>query len=293
MKDSHVALSDGRRLAYAEIGAPDGVGVLFFHGAPMSRLHLGYLERRCVTAGIRVVSPDRPGYGGSSPRPGRSMADWAADVAALAGALGWDRFIVAGHSSGGPYAVACAALLPDRVLAGIVLGGVTDMGWPGAWEGCVDLECALMRLPDERAAIACCAERFGNDGSRFLSAADLEFAESDNALFADVEVGPLLLAAVVEAFRQGVVGYAQDMVVQGRPWPFRPDRIAAPFHVVHGEADVVLPLAHSRHTAELIPGARLHVLPGHGHITTVAELPRLASDLGRASRSGAFDRPIA
>jgi pimeloyl-ACP methyl ester carboxylesterase len=84
------------------------------------------------------------------------------------------------------------------------------------------------------------------------------------------------MAAVAEAFRQGVVGYAQDMVVQGQPWPFDPGRITVPVHVVHGELDVLLPLAHSRHTSELIPGSSLRMLPGHGHISSISELPTLA-----------------
>jgi pimeloyl-ACP methyl ester carboxylesterase len=88
-----------------DIGKPGWPSVLFFHGAPMSRLHLAYLEDRFVAARIRVVTPDRPAYGRPAPQPDRSLADWPADVAALADALGIDRFIVADHSSGGPYAV--------------------------------------------------------------------------------------------------------------------------------------------------------------------------------------------
>lgn len=275
--DSQIVLPDGRRLAYTDIGEPDGVCVLFFHGAPMSRLHLTYLEHRFLAEGVRVVSPDRPAYGGSSPQPGRSMADWPSDVAALADALGVDRFVVAGHSSGGPYAVASAALLPERVSSGIILGGVTDMGWDGAWDGYVESECQLMRLADEKAAIAWCVERFGADGSGFSAGSDLEFAEPDTALFEDEQVGPALTAALAQAFRQGVAGYAQDMVVQGRPWPFDPGRITVPVNVVHGELDVLLPLAHSRHTSELIPGSTLCVLPGHGHISAISELPALVS----------------
>jgi pimeloyl-ACP methyl ester carboxylesterase len=282
MRDSRVAVTGGRELAYTDIGEPDWPCVLFFHGAPMSRLHLAYLEHRFLAEGIRVVSPDRPGYGRSSPQPGRSMADWPSDVAALADALGIDRFLVAGHSSGGPYALACTALLPGRVSASIVLDGVTDMGWPGAWEGYPDTESRLMRMADEEAAIARCVERFGADGSGFLTAPDLEFAEPDNALFADEQAGPALMSALAEAFRQGVAGYAQDIVVQGRPWPFDPDGIAVPVRVVHGELDTLLPLAHSRHTSELIPGSTLHVLPGHGHVTTVSELPTVASALARS-----------
>jgi pimeloyl-ACP methyl ester carboxylesterase len=282
MKDLRHRLADRRELAYTDIGERGWLPVFFFHGAPMSRLHLAYLEPQFLGGKLRVVSPDRPAYGGSSPRPGRSMADWASDVAALADALGVERFLVAGHSSGGPYAVACAALLRDRVLGAMVLGGVTDMAWPGAWEGYVESERQLMRLPDEEAVIAWCVERFGVDGSGFNEVSDFEFPEPDNALFADEQAGPALTSTVTEAFRQGVAGYAQDVFVQGRPWPFEPDRIVAPVHVVHGELDTLMPVAHSRHTSELIPGATLRVLPGHGHMTTVTELPAMASALARS-----------
>jgi pimeloyl-ACP methyl ester carboxylesterase len=281
MIDAKVRIGDGRELAYTEIGAPGGLDVFFFHGAPMSRLHLGYLDAQFTAASIRVVSPDRPSYGGSSPQPGRSMADWPSDVAALADALGIDRFAVAGHSSGGPYVVACAALLSERVSAGIVLGGVTDMGWPGAWDGYVASERELMRLPGEAAVIAACVRRYGGDGSGFSEAADFEFAEPDNALFADERAGRALASAVSEAFRQGVAGYAQDVFVQSQPWPFDPARISVPFEIVHGALDLLMPLAHSRHTSELIRGANLRVLPGHGHMTTVSELPTLVAALLR------------
>ena len=170
----------------------------------------------------------------------------------------------------------------DASLAGIVLGGVTDMGWPGAWEGYVESEAQIMRLPDEAAAIAWCTQRFGADGSGFDNASDFEFGEPDNTLFADERAGSALASTVTEAFRQGVTGYAQDAFVQGRAWPFNPGGIDVPFEVVHGELDVLIPLAHSRHTSELVRGATLRVLPGHGHMTTVSELPSLASALARS-----------
>ena len=156
------------------------------------------------------------------------------------------------------------------------------MKWPGAWDGYVDSERDLMRLPDEVVAVAWCAQRFGPDGAGFIDASDFEFAAPDDALFADERVGPVLASAVAEAFQQGVAGYAQDAVVQGRPWPFDPARIVVPFDVVHGELDMLIPLAHSRHTSELIPESRLRVLPGHGHMTTVSELPMLASALAHS-----------
>jgi pimeloyl-ACP methyl ester carboxylesterase len=276
MKDSQVGVGGHRQLAYADLGDPDGACAFFFHGAPMSRLHLVGLDDAFAALGVRVVAPDRPGYGRSSPQPRRSLADWPADVAALADALGIERFLVAGHSSGGPYAVACASELRDRVVAGVVLAGVTDMGWPGAWDGYLEEEARLMRMLDEDAAMAACAERFGVYGSGFFEQ-PFEFPEPDLALLADTG----LQQALAEALRQGVAGYAQDVFVQGRPWAFDPRRISAPIEVVHGELDHVVPPAHSRHTADLVPTATLRTLPGHGHLTVVAELPALASALAR------------
>ena len=282
MRDSQVILTDGRELAYSDIGEPDWPCVMFFGGAPTSRLRQRYLESDFLHANVRVVSPERPGYGRSSPQARRSMIDWCSDVAALADGLELDRFLVAGHSSGGPYAVACAALLPERVSAGVILAGVTDMGWPGAWKGYNDMEGELMRISDEETAIAWCVERFGEDGSGFFGAANFKLAEPDEAFFTDEKIARKLASARAEAFRQGVIGYAQDIVIQGQPWPFDPSAIGVPIDVVHGDSDAVVPLAHSRHTAELIPGANLRVLPGHGHFTILAELPTAASALARS-----------
>ena len=284
MRDSRINLTDGRDLAYTDIGDAAWTTVLFFHGAPITRLHLAYLEEQFLAQQVRVISPDRPGYGRSSPLPGRSLADWPADVEALANALSIDRFIVAGHSSGGPYAVACAALLPERVSALIALAGVTDMGWDGAWAGFSSMESHLMRMTDEKAAIAWCTDKFGADGSGFHAASDFEFAQPDNDLFADQHAGPAIASAVTEAFRQGVAGYAQDAFVQGRPWSFDVNSIALPAYIVHGELDAAVPLAHSRHTAQLVAGSTLRVLPGHGHMTTLSELPTLAAALSRIGR---------
>lgn len=279
MKDSQLMVSGGRTLAYTDIGEPGWPCVLFFHGGPSSRLRLAHLEPQFLAERIRIVSPDRPGYGRSTPQPGRLMTDWPADVAALADALAIPRFIAAGHSSGGPYAVACAALLPGRVSAAIVLGGVTDMAWPGAWEGYARTEAELMRVPDEKAAMTWCVEQFGADGSGFFAASGFVFPEPDRQLYEDENVVPFLTAARAEAFRQGVMGYAQDVFIQGRPWPFDPGKILAPVHVVHGELDTLLPLAHSRHSSELIPSSTLRVVPGHGHFTILSELPALAREL--------------
>jgi len=115
--DASMTLPDGRVLAYTDLGASSNPLVLYCHGAPSSRLDLVAFEDALTALDVRVVSADRPGYGRSSPQAGHHLEDWPADVAALADHLGVERFAVMGASSGGPYAVASAALLLDRVAS--------------------------------------------------------------------------------------------------------------------------------------------------------------------------------
>jgi pimeloyl-ACP methyl ester carboxylesterase len=282
MIDSRIVLTDGRALAFTDTGDTGGFPVFFFHGAPGSRLPLVPLEAEFTELALRVISVDRPGYGGSPPQPGRTMSDWPTDVAQLADALGIERFIVVGHSAGGPYAVACASLLANRVAGTVLLAGVTDMAWPAAWEKFSVTEAAVRRMPDVQSVKAWCEEMYGSDGSRFLSSSGFEPAEPDIVVLSDNKVANATRASFAEAFRQGVGGYAHDIFLQGRAWPFAPGAITTPTMVPHGDLDKVVPVSHSRHTAELIPGAALRVLPGHGHLSICLALPSLCAELIRS-----------
>ena len=284
MLDASMSLPDGRVLAYTDLGASSGPVVVYFHGAPSTRLDLRALDDAFAALDVRVVSPDRPGYGGSSPQPGRRLEDWPSDVAALADHLGVERFAVMGLSSGGPYALACAALLPGRVAGAGVVGGVSDFGWPGAWDDFHEDEATLMRIGDEGEAAAWCEARYGQDGSGFLDGGLGELAPADQAALGDEELATTLMATMREAFRQGAGGYAQDVVVQGRAWSFDAGAVVAPVQVIHGEADTVVPVAHARHTADVIPGASLLTWPDHGHISILAEIPQLTVDLAATLR---------
>jgi pimeloyl-ACP methyl ester carboxylesterase len=281
--DTTMTLPDGRSLAYTDCGAPDGPLVVYFHGAPTSRLDLIGFEESFSAFGVRVISPDRPGYGRSSPRPGRGFNDWPHDVAALADHLGVERFAVMGASSGGPYVVACAALLPERIVGAGVIAGVTDMGWPGAWEGYEVREATLMRIGDEAAAVRWCEEHYGPDGSKFLETGS-EMAPADMAFLEDEARATGFITTIREAFHQGIGGFAQDITVQGRPWPFDPSVITAPTQVLHGQADTFVPIAHGRHTADVIPSASLVAFPDHGHLSIFTEIPQLSADLTHSPR---------
>ena len=249
MRDTSVTLADGRSLAYTDLGPPSSPVVMYCHGAPSTRLDLALFQDALAALDVRFVAADRPGYGGSSPQPGRRREDWPADLAALADRLDVERFAVLGLSSGGPYAVTCAALLPDRVAAAATVGGETDFGWPGAWVNYPENEGTLMRIGDEAKGIAWCEARYGADGSGFMEGGLGELAPADHAALEDEAFATALMTTVREAFRQGAGGYAQDVVVQGRPWSFDPGAIVAPVWIHHGEADTLTPIAHGRHTA--------------------------------------------
>ncbi len=278
MIDTTTTLDDGRMLAFTDIGSPEGPVVFYCHGAPGGRLELVALDAAFAEVGIRVVTPDRPGYGGSTPIGRRTTASWAADIATLADRLVAERFGVMGLSSGGPYSLACAALLDDRVCGAVVAAGNTDMSWPESRAGYLESELTIMGLDDEDAAVAYCVERYGPDGSRFFEG-EMDLGVTDNTWLADPENAAALFATMGEAFSQGVTGYAHDITVQGRAWTFDPGSISVPVIIAHGEDDQLVPLAHSEYTASLIAGAELRILPGVGHLSLVDELPALAAEI--------------
>ena len=284
MRDAVVEVPNGRVLAYTEFGSPTGPLVVHCHGAPGSRLELASFDGAFAERDVRVVTIDRPGYGGSSPQPDRRLEDWPADAATVADDLGADRFAVTGFSTGGEYAVACAALLPDRVVGAAVLSGVSDFAWPGAWEGYLEGEAAVMRMTDLSEAVAWCEAHYGADGSGFLNGGLGELAPADRAALADEVLGAALTASVTEAFRHGLAGYAQDVLVQGRGWTFDPAAITAPVVLVHGDADTIVPLGHAHHTAEVVPTATLRTRPGGGHVSVLLEIPQLAAEVSDSLR---------
>ncbi len=147
-----------------------------------------------------MVTIDRPGYGGSSAQPGRRLDNWLADVAAVADELEVDRFGITGLSSGGAYVIASAALLADRVVGAGVISGVTDFGWPGAWDGYLDNEVTLMRMSDEAQISAWCEAHYGADAMGFLEDGLGELVPADQAVLADEALAASLVDSVSAAF---------------------------------------------------------------------------------------------
>ena len=266
-------LSDGRKLAFALYGDPGGRPLFYFHGIPGSRREALVLDAPARELGLRVVAPDRPGMGESDFQRGRTLLGWAAaDVAELADYLGVRQFGVAGTSGGGPYALAAAHALGERLHFAASLAG-----WAPVGEATVRAEFGrsarvAVWLAGHaplvlRAGFMIAARRAHRPGYRPVSVA--EWCEADRALLADPAVAEFLAANQRESFRRGARGPALDAVLIYRGWGFAPDQIKVPVHFFHGSADRIVPFAFSQYLARVVPGATLTAFEGQGHLCLI------------------------
>ncbi len=285
---THMTLPDGRALEVWIEGAPESSVTLVYHnGTPSSGLpYDGDLE---VTAarGVRWVSWSRPGYGDSTRQPGRSVADVVADTRAILDQLGVDRAYVIGHSGGGPHALACAALMPERVSATALLAGVAPYPAEGldylAGMGAENVEEFTAAL-EGPAALIPFKERNWPIFSRVTAA---EVAAAFGDLVDDVDRGALkarvadyFAAAFRGALRNGYWGWFDDDMAFVKPWGFDVGAISGPVHVWQGAHDRMVPPGHGQWLAAHIPGAVPHLFPEHGHLTLVVDsFPRILDEL--------------
>jgi pimeloyl-ACP methyl ester carboxylesterase len=269
-RDRELRLRDGRRVTYAEWGDPSGSPVLLLHGMPGSRL-LCPDEQATTAAGVRLIAPDRPGYGGSDPRPGRTIADGADDIADLIRQLDLAPLPVTGWSSGGPYALAAAARIPELVSSiGVIAGDGPPGDVPGYWDEATpelrDLVAAVRA--DPAAARPRVAERlkwYDADPGSIIDRVASDPSNPDGALLSLPAVAQALRAMFVEGARQGVAGYVDDWIATVLPWGFALGDINRDVLLWWGDADRLTTRAHTEHLARTLPRARLTILPGEGH----------------------------
>ncbi|MCC7075639.1 MAG: alpha/beta hydrolase [Acidimicrobiia bacterium] len=269
-------LPDGRRLGVAEWGDPTGVPLLFFHGTPGSRLTGHRAHDAGTKHGVRVIAAERPGYGLSDRSTGRTLLDWAGDVAAVCDHLGIGRFAVAGVSGGGPYVHACAAAMPDRLTVGCVMSGAGLETEPGAMEGAMLSNRILVRVavvaPWLFDAPAGALDRaFGSlvgPVASYLVDAVLErsLPEPDIRVLSEEGGFARMAEEMREALRQGVSGMAADSRCFVQPWGFRLEDCEVPIHLWHGDADRNVPVRQAEAVAERLPKAELRVFAGEGHM---------------------------
>ncbi|HEY6474266.1 MAG TPA: alpha/beta hydrolase [Acidimicrobiales bacterium] len=272
MPDTRVMeLPDGRELAWLESGKPRGFPVFTFHGTPGSRLQVSFDPKAFSAAAVRCIAPDRPGYGHSSFHPGRGLADWAADVAALADHLKLERFGVAGLSGGGPHAAACAAFLPERVAVAGLISSVGPLSEPDLAGAMVGVNRGITTVAT-RAPFALLPLFAAQDFAvrrwpeKMLEVARQRMPEADATVLAEPHVVELMALEARLAPGTAARAGAQDFTLFARPWGFRIQDISMPVHLWHGDADQNVPPAHARFMAQRIPRAELHEYPGEGHL---------------------------
>jgi pimeloyl-ACP methyl ester carboxylesterase len=265
-------LSDGRRIGYAEFGAPGGRPILYCHGFPASRLDARLGHGAAVRLGLRLIAPDRPGYGLSDYQPGRRISDWPRDMLALADGLSLDRFAVLGISGGGPYAVACAAALADRITAVGIACGLGRVDLPGnsaRMNPFARFSFALaLRAPRlSRLLNRALAPALRDSPRWMLRLLSSRLPPADRKVLTDAGTFAIFADAFREGFRQGGRGAALDLTLLARPWEAALESIRVPFYLWHGEQDTTVPVEMGRWLARSVPGCRASFFPEDGHFS--------------------------
>jgi pimeloyl-ACP methyl ester carboxylesterase len=271
----NVSATDGRQLQAVVAGPPDGELVLLHHGTPGSatRVYPPYVEL-AVARGLRLAGYSRPGYGNSERHQGRTVADCAADAAAVADALGAREFMTVGGSGGGPHALACAALLPDRIKAAATVAGVAPTDADGLdWHDGMAKE-NLEEFAAARAGREQLQEfidRFAGelrevDGDQLLESLGSLVSPPDAAVLTG-EYAEFAAASMRESVRTGIWGWFDDDLALLGDWGFDLEAIRAPVSVWQGRQDRFVPPSHGEWLAANVGGARRHVLDEHGHLS--------------------------
>jgi pimeloyl-ACP methyl ester carboxylesterase len=262
--------ADGRKLGYAEFGDPDGTPVIALHGTPGSRLMFALADEAARERNLRLIAPDRPGYGLSDAKDFPTLHDASEDIVGLADFLQLKKFALIGVSGGGPFAVAVAESSPDRVtLLALIspVGPIADAGEK------INISPWHRHLFDELAhSPLACGSFFWGLKALLAVAPDVAYAglkhhasETDRELLEQREVRAALYEAIREGLHPGVDGAVQDLQLYCRPWGLALDKIDVPSLIWQGSDDPIVPPEAAYYLARTLPRCSLDVLRGSGH----------------------------
>jgi pimeloyl-ACP methyl ester carboxylesterase len=284
--EGNVAVGADRQIGFAEFGDPQGRAVFWLHGTPGARRQIPvearvYAEKKH----IRLIGVDRPGIGSSTPFQYRNVLAFADDLRTIADVLGIDEMAVIGLSGGGPYALACAAAMPDRVVVTGVLGGVAPTIGPEAISGgLMSLGSAvaplmpLIGLPLRLAAVGL-IQLIRPLGSRAVDMYGRVSPEGDRRLLARPEFKAMFLDDLLNGSRKQMAAPFADIVVFARDWGFRLEEVKVPVRWWHGDKDHIIPFEHGEHVVSLLPDAELYTLPGESHLAGLGYAEEILANL--------------
>ena len=267
-------LPDSRTITYAEYGDPNGKPVFYFHGQSGSRLEPAMLDANVFgKAGIRLIACDRPGMGGSDFQSGRGFSHWSVDIVALADSLRLGKFGVFGVSGGGGYVSACARWIPDRLTAAVIVSGAGQMDAPDT-RACLPAMNRLMWGLAARSArligllLTLTIPKAQVDISKVRKQMMRSLPPVEAVVFEKPGRLEAFMASGAESMRHGIHGIAWDTHICARPWDFRLEEIRFPVRLLHGEADLNVPVGIARKVTAAIPGCQATFYPGEGHFST-------------------------
>lgn len=276
--DSVIQLSDKRHLAYVEYGNSKGTPVFLFHGLPGSRLSWGLIPGNPFPPGLRLIAPDRPGYGKSDPKPRRTLLDWADDIRELADTLGIEKFAVVGVSGGGPGALACAWKMPERVTVVGVIASPAPTNASGVFVGMSKTNRFFMNLAWYLPWLSSLNIRFlatiiRRNPARYINAMKYKVHELDKALLDRQDIQDMLVKDFAEALRSSSQGMISDMSANhGCPWGFPLDEIRVKVLFWFCELDHSVPPAMGKFLNKAIPNSEATYVPDAGHLWILVHL---------------------
>jgi pimeloyl-ACP methyl ester carboxylesterase len=288
----HIQLPDGRRLDVQVSGPGDGLPLVFHHGTPGAATPIQALERAAHARGLRLVTTSRPGYGGSTRQPGRTVADVAADTAAVLAAIGAERCLIAGWSGGGPHALACGARLGATaavlVIAGVAPYPAAGLDWMAGMgeENVVEFSTALRGEAELRPYLLQVSEPLKEiTADQIIASLETLLPDVDRAVLTG-EFGDDMAASFREAIRVSVDGWLDDDLAFTKPWGFGLEEITVPTMIWQGSADLMVPFAHGQWLASQLPGASVHLEEGEGHLSVgLGALGRMLDELVSAGEA--------
>lgn len=287
-----IDVSAERRVTFDCLGATRGFPIFLLHGTPGSRLGPVPRDGVLYRLGVRLICYDRPGYGESDRQENRTVADAAWDVLAIADKLGLKQFDIIGRSGGGPHALACAALLEERVrnvavLVPIAPPDADGLDWTSGMTGSnvAEYERTVAGADWVAADLKRRVDQIRKDPESLLHDLDKELRGSDRRVVSDPGIRRQLVDTYREAVKNGPYGWMDDVLAFRRPWGFDLSKIKVPVLLWHGEDDVFSPVGHTRWLADKIPTAKTWVEPRASHFDALEVLPDLLAQMksGRTS----------
>jgi pimeloyl-ACP methyl ester carboxylesterase len=271
-----IEVGDGRRLGFAEFGRPHGRAVIWMHGTPGARRQIPESARIAAEKfDICLIGLDRPGVGSSTPHLYNGIIDFADDLEIVLDRLGIEEFAIVGLSGGGPYTLAAAAAMPERVKVAGVMGGVAPTCGRDAVEGGVVALTRRFQVPLTRLRTPIGLVFTGfvwlcrPVGEPALGVYARLSPPGDRLVFSRPEVRAMFLDDLLRGAAKGAFAPVYDIVLFGRHWGFNLTDVKVPVHWWHGDADHVVPLAHAKRTVTALPDAKLYVRPGESHLGTL------------------------